>query len=121
MGTLIANARKKAIHSHFCASNGALKCSVMNRISASMVHDISFIDDEFPDIYLSSVGANFVNGNPVGCANGLNISDIKENMLADAKCNCINRDHQYSVSKQKTKRGYKISYPKQNYQLKEGL
>jgi len=94
---------------------------VMNRISASMVHDISFIDDEFPDIYLSSVGANFVNGNPVGCANGLNISDIKENMLADAKCNCINRDHQYSVSKQKTKRGYKITYPKQNYQLEEGL
>jgi len=94
---------------------------VMNKISFNMVKAITFKNDMLPEIYLSSVSANFVNGNPVGCANGLNISDIKENMSADAKCNCTNRDHQYAKSKQKTKRGYEITYPKQNYTLKAGL
>ena len=94
---------------------------LMDEISDSMVDDIKFIADGFPAIYLSSVSANFINTSSVGCANGLNISEIKDNMLVNKKRNCINRDHQYSVSKRKTKRGYKITYPKQNYELKAGL
>jgi len=94
---------------------------LMNRISASMVKSMKFIGDNDPEIYLSSVGANFINGNSVGCANAGTIPTMKINRLARRKCRCVNRDHQYVVSKQKTKRGYKITYPKQNYTLKAGL
>ena len=94
---------------------------VMNRISAIMVKNMKFIGNNKPDIYLSSVSGNFINGNPVGCANANSIPTMRINMVARRKYRCANRDHQYSVSKQETKRGYKITYPKQNYQLKEGL
>ena len=94
---------------------------VMNRVSVSMVKSMKFIGDKLPKIYLSSVGANFANGNSVGGVNAVTISTMKLNMAMGRKCRCANRNHQYSVSKQKTKRGYEITYPKQNYTLKAGL
>jgi len=73
----------------------------MNKISPAIVESIKFNPKRPAKIYLASFTANFANGNSVGCANGLNILEIKENMLLNKECNCINRDHQDAKSKQK--------------------
>jgi len=65
-------------------------------------------------IYLLSVCANFGDTNSFGYANGYNVKTLKNNTLLGKKCVCIIRDHQYSVSKQKTAEGHKYYVPK-NY------